>query len=409
MDTIYSTAFVNRQDYAKSGYGFLTRILDNLDYEPVVRRLSEYRRRGRRGYSPGSMLRLTFLKYLLNIRTDVDLLERLRLDGKARQICGFDDQLPTLSTLSRFRKRLLNHLDLLDRCRISLLAQVRQFLPDLGNMLAIDSTDISSYANGKRKLENRSDQDARWGVKHSSKSEKKETIDFFGFKAHVMADGKYGLPLSYTVTPGSRNDTQELPIVLKKTLKEHPWIKAKYLLADRGYDSQPNHKFVDGKKIIPIIHIRKPTAEDGLYDGLYDKKGRPVCLGQVPMAYVASDPDSGRHLFQCPVGGCDLKGVGLVPNCQDSLWVNPEDNLRVISRVHRSTPAWKALYSNRTSIERLFGSLKQSRKLDNHTVCGMEPMKLHVALSMVSYLGTALAHLQMEDAPRLRRMSLRLG
>ena len=89
-------------------------------------------------------------------------------------------------------------------------------------------------------------------------------------------------PLAFTVTPANANDSTELPTTVSKTLDTYPWIEPGCLLADRGYDSEPNHRYLLKLGIAPIIHIRKPTAADGLYDGIFNADGRPICHGQQP-------------------------------------------------------------------------------------------------------------------------------
>ena len=406
MDTLYSIASVNRQPYAKSGYGFLARVLDNLDYGPLVQCLWNYRKRGRRGYDPSSMLRLLLLQYLLGTRTDTELLQRVAATPKLMQLSDLHD-VPSNSTFSRFRKRLLGHIDLLDRCRIALLVQLKHFLPRLGRYTAIDSTDVGTYGNGKCKTKKRADQDADWGVKTSNALAGKKEEDFYGYKWHLLADTS-GIPLSWTVTAASFSDTTELPVVIKKARTEYKWLKPRAVMADRGYDSLPNHKFLDNLKILPIIHIRKPTAHDGLYDGTYDEKFRPACLGSF-MDFIGTDPRTGDHLFQCPTGGCHLKKEDWMPACRDLLRVAPGENLRVIGRVHRGSREWKYLYKQRTSVERVFSTMKLSRKLDSHCLMRFPKVNLHINLSALTYIGTALAHWQAGEGKKQRHMALRVA
>ena len=391
--------------YAKSGYGFIRLVLDNLDDHALVRRLQRYRRLGRQGFHPRTMLRLLLLQYLLNAPTDTELLHRVAQNPALMELCGLA-RMPSNSTLSRFKKRLTFHMDLLDRLRISLLLGIRRLMPGLGQDVALDSTDISTYANGKKKLHKRADQEARWGVKHSSKAEHEETIEFFGYKWHLLADCQ-GIPLSWTITPGNTNDTTELSVVVKKASRELPWLKPKHLMADRGYDSLPNHEFLDDRKITPIIHIRKPTAHDGLYDGIYDEKFRPACLGSF-MDYIGTHAETGEHIFACPAGGCDLKARDWMPSCRDVLRIAPGENLRVICRIHRGSEEWKDLYKKRTSVERVFSSMKLVRKLDTHCLMGYKKVALHITLSALTYLGTVLGHLQMGEPKMIRHMAIRV-
>ena len=74
-----------------------------------------------------------------------------------------------------------------------------------------------------------------------------------------------------------KSPSQILPLLADKTEQTYRWFNSEYLLADQGYDSQANHKFLYGKGIKPIILLKKPTVHGGLYDGFYHKSGSPVC------------------------------------------------------------------------------------------------------------------------------------
>ena len=126
-----------------------------------------------------------------------------------------------------------------------------QPLPPLGMVLAIDSTLFSTYSNPNRPVI--SDPDARWGVKHSSRAKEGDTEWGFGYKMHLVSDATHGVPLAFTITQANANDSTELPTVVSKLLKAYPWMEPACLLADRGYDSQPNHRYLLKLGIIPVI------------------------------------------------------------------------------------------------------------------------------------------------------------
>ena len=177
---------------------------------------------------------------------------------------------------------------------------------------------------------------------------------------------------------------------------------------DRGYDSLPNHEFLFGLGIIPVIHIRKPTAKDGLYDGIYTASGEPTCMGGEAMEYIRTDQETGQHQFRCQAGGCPLKtqGTKAIIHCDSEVWERTEDNLRVLGPLLRFRPAWKRLYAQRMSIERIFRSLKHSRGLAGHCVRGLRKIALHATLSVLTYQATALVHLKAGDEKRMRQMGV---
>ena len=357
------------------------------------------------------MFRAFCTKYLLGERFTVGLIERLRSSPRLREICGLD-RIPSESTFSRFFSRLAGLPDP-DTLMAQMVEKLRELLPGLGQGVAIDSTDIESYANPNRTKVR--DTEATWGrrtAKGKSRKKDKKTEPFFGYKMHALNDTVYGVPLVHTVHPANQNDSPELPRLVEKAQAAFGWLRPSHLLADRGYDSQTNHKFLVGKGIAPIIHVRKPTADDGLYDGLYDKNGFPVCGdGKTPMDYIRT-ASNGHHLFRCPPGGCALKARsnGAMRYCDiPDYWQDPQDNLRAVGVVARASPEWKELYNRRQVIERMFGSLKRSRLLNRHQYLARRKVEVHITMSVLTYLATMLVRVLAGDMDRIRRMRIGVG
>ena len=140
-----------------------------------------------------------------------------------------------------------------------------------------------------------------------------------------------------------------------------------------------NVGFLRGKDALPIIHIRrKPGPRGALFEGIYTEKGVPTCLGQIPMEFVRSDPDRG-HLYRCNPKGCRLAGSmrGGIRHCDTEVWEDPTRNVRLFGAIRRDGPEWKALYAKRQAIERVFKSMKESRRLERHCVRGLRQITLH--------------------------------
>ena len=74
----------------------------------------------------------------------------------------------------------------------------------------------------------------------------------------------------------------------------------------------------------------------------------------------------------------------------------------------RCSDEWKERYKLRTVIERYNSSAKHSRLLDQHRYLNIEKVSLHAMMSMLSYLGTALAHLKADDFAHMRHMPIKL-
>ena len=160
---------------------------------------------------------------------------------------------------------------------------------------------------------------------------------------------------------------------------------------------------------MPIIHIRDDSGREGK---VYNKvAGATTCLGMTPMEYVRTDPETGHHLFRCAKGGCHLKpkSNGAWRYCDDEVWEDPMENLRVLGVVARASEEWTEHYAKRQSVERLFGSLKRSRNLETHFSRNINRMRLHATLSLLAYQATALARVRTEGMRNLRQMRVGLS
>ena len=161
---------------------------------------------------------------------------------------------------------------------------------------------------------------------------------------------------------------------------------------------------LDDLGIQSVIHIRNTDK-----NGIYTVKGQPKCLGGRAMDYIRTDAERG-HLFRCPADGCRLKGkIGFTLYCGGEHFETVEgDLLRRVGRIPRAGRRWKRLYKWRTTIERMFGSMKASRLLNLHRYRGIRKVRLHAALCMLTYLATMLRRAKAGDLADIRQMRIPL-
>ena len=271
----------------KSGYGFLEALLKTLQglSGPLAAELEKnHQRHGRRGYPAKAMLTVFALQYLLNQRFNSYLLAELDDRPPVLRMCGLDHA-PSEPTFCRFKRKLAQHLELLapildrviEECgeeieRLRDLGIVPKEAPRLGDLLALDPTDIETYARPRSEhcdapepancsRQHRShcnslnrdectrhgrtpcrDPNARWGyrtpkgkfggARAKDGEDRKEW--FFGYKAHVMADGYFQIPLHMALRPANENEAPKFTEDLDATLARHPWLRRRYVLADKG-------------------------------------------------------------------------------------------------------------------------------------------------------------------------------
>lgn len=381
------------EDQFTSSLEQLATMLSVVDARKLLDRLSLYRVKGRNGYPLEALWRAYLCSFLLSMNHTNQLIRRLQDDPALRYLCGFGDELPHRTTFNRFIRRLDDHRDLVEECLQQLTDQLAKLLPGFGEKVAVDSTTVRTHSNPNRKRV--SDPDASWTAKTEKDKDGNDYLEwYFGYKYHALVCAKYGVPITGVTTTASCSDYPELQKLMDKARREHEWFGPRHLMADKGYDSRANHEAVIERGAIPIIAIRKPAKDKnkGLREGLYTADSRPTCIGLEAMQYVRSEPGKG-HLFVCPPEGCRLRNRRGVRYCHEEEWLNRQDNPRLFSQVPRWSTEWKALYKLRQSVERVFKSMKESRRLESHCIRGLQRIGLHAAMSALGFQVTALVRI----------------
>ena len=379
-------------------------ILATIDASALLARLQEYRWvggrwRGRRGYPVSALWRAYVVSFILNLPNTNALIRRLHEDPQLRLLCGFSGALPHRSNFNRFISRLNSHEDLVAGCLTSLTDRLSSTLPGFGEKVAVDSTVVRTHSNPNRRVV--SDQEASWTAKNAAGAKEGGKEWRFGFKYHAVVDATYGLPITGFTTTAKRNDSPELPGLLSQAASAYDWFAPRYVMADRGYDSEANHQAVMARGAAPIVAIRVGArSHPKLHNGIYDNDATPTCMGMLAMEYVRTDPEKG-HLYRCPPAGCKLKDRKGVLHCQDRLWEKHEYS-RLFGPVRRGSREWKDLYGLRQSVERVFKSLKQSRRLEAHCVRGLRKISLHNTMAVLAFQATALARILAGQVEYLR-------
>ena len=230
---------------------------------------------------------------------------------------------------------------------------------------------------------------------------------------NFITDANYGLPLFAATRPANASDVTVMIQDLDDCLALYRTLSPRYFLGDKGYDKLDNIKHVASVDMVPVMAVRRPEKDKKtgkrLWDGIYDEEGRPTCIGGKSMEYIKTDPEKG-HLFRCPSEGCHLKEtVQFTRHCDHECYEKPEGRLlRIVGLLPRCSAEWKAEYKKRPSEERYFSSAKHSRLLDTHRCLNGQKVSLHVLMSMLAYLTTALAHLLADDYAHMRHMRIML-
>ncbi len=398
----------------------LAMVLEALPAEGLIIALEREHWTGRKGYAVRGMWSALIAGLLYQCNSLAEVIRLLERDKDTRMTCGFSKaNLPSEDALGRFLKKLVRYEDLLEKCFADLVKELRQLLPGFGAKLAVDSTDIKAYSNGHRNSP--SDPDARWGAKGAghhagpasesktnrdkgeNKGKRRDLYYWFGYKLHMVVDACYELPVSFTLTPANESDTKQMETILKKAGADQVETRPQVVIADKGYDSESNNKFIFGEcNAAPIIPIRE--REDAQLPDICNAKGTPLCGCGLEMAYWGRD---GNYLkYRCPhaVGKEECRSRF---RCTDSpygyvLKLPIGEDPRRHPPVPRETKKWARLYRLRTAIERVNSRVKELLGLGKITVRGIGKVTVRAMLSLLVMLAAAVGMAQRHRFEELR-------
>ena len=258
----------------------LRKIKQLIDFNFIRSQVADlYGTNGHQSVDPSVMLKLMFLLFHENIKSERALMRQLPLRLDWLWFCDYDldEATPDHSVLSKARNRWGTEvfesffMNILEQC-------INAGLVD-GETLYIDSStidgnvDIDKVRPQLRQLSEQltdkldgdpqeelakrvspADTDARIGRKYG-----KSTL---GYKDHRGVDDKHGIITATITTPANVNDDK----VLTDVITSHQFksgTKAKKAVADKGYGTIANYKYLQENKITPCIpHQRRKSSQD---------------------------------------------------------------------------------------------------------------------------------------------------
>lgn len=239
-----------------SGNRVLETINARVDFGEAERALEQtYSKLGRPGHRVAIMLRIMILQHLYGL-SDPQAEEQLRDRLSFQKFVGLtvDEPIPDETAICRFRERLL-------ACQLHerLLEILNQQLEAAGYLVKrttlVDATLVESSrkrpAHAAASTGQAPDGDARYARKHGR--------SYYGYKAHVSADGRHQLICRAKATPANVDDSQVFTELID------PATSATY--ADKAYDSKVNkgwlaaHGIANGILKKGAHHIKLTTAD----------------------------------------------------------------------------------------------------------------------------------------------------
>jgi hypothetical protein len=326
---------------------------------------------GRPGYPVRSLIGLALVKSLHTLPTWTRTVALVRDHAALREVLG---AVPSVDSAYRFAAKLRKHDAMLAACIDAVIASLRDAKPEMGQAIAIDGSDLPAYANGQKYVSRGgalrkkfSDPDATWG--HRSSISTRSGGGYYGFKLHAAVCTVTGLPVAWTVRTAKDSELPEVPLLLDAAKSRG--FTPDVCVLDRGYDAEVIYEQVESRHMRPVIPLRQtPAVKAG--------RDKPPACDHGTWTFAGSDPKRGASKWRCPTGEC----------APASVWVKAS---RLHPLIPRGTDRFKSFYHQRGAVEREFGRLKHEWGMLPLRVRRLPRVRLHVDLTILATLATALA------------------
>ncbi len=248
---------------------------ENIEDNKLCEALEAERKNGRNDYPVRTMLNLIYAMKIFGHRSVESFRRELSRNSQLRIVCGLSEGkykycgdrkhlVPPARVFTGFLNKLKKHKEEIEEIKEELIKFMYENLERFGEDCAIDGKFLDTYANQykeNRCKDNRAEHDATSSCKTYQMADgttKKEW--HYGFRAHIICDARYGLPIKSKVTPANNSEQTELDNMIKEMEEEKEKYKLEKmmnLMGDAGYESgKRNKKLKEEYNINPIIDIK---------------------------------------------------------------------------------------------------------------------------------------------------------
>jgi hypothetical protein len=349
-------------------------VLDSPEIGRLIADLEATRWTGRPGYPIRTMVGLALAKSLYALPTWTKVVALVADHWKLQRVLGCEGDPPSVYAAYRFAEKLRDNGDMLARCIDGVIEGLKAKLPNYGTDLAIDASDMPAYANGQRYVTKggpernwHTDPDATWG--HRSAVSTRKGGGFYGFKLQMACCTSTGLPVAWTVETGKASESLFSAPLIDDARRRG--LIANTAAMDRGYDNRRVHEECAERDCLPLIPLKQtPGVKRG------DHLPRECKHGV--WKFAGSDRKRGASKWRCPTGEC----------APASTWIRAD---RLHPLIPHGTDRWYRLYRGRGAVEREFGRLKNEWGLKPLRVRGLDRVRLHADLTILTKLACALS------------------
>ena len=203
-----------------------------------------------------------------------------------------------------------------------------------------------------------SDPNATWGWDSS-----KEQY-FYGYTGYFLSTYsnklKIDIPLSIRLVEAKRNDSVSAVVALNEFRELYPNLTIDTFIHDAACDNYATYELLSKWNINAVIGLNSTNKGHFTFPEhlSVNEKGVPVCPAGNPMVNWGFDKNRCRIKYRCPLACGNVSDCQNKCNCSTSnygrtIYIKPEWDLRLFTKIPRGSELWKKKMNSRTSIERL--------------------------------------------------------
>ena len=388
---------------------------ENIEDKKLCEAIEKERKNGRNDYPVRTMLNLIYAMKIFGHRSVESFRRELARNSQLRIVCGrsegkykyFEERkhlIPPARVFTGFFDKLKEHQKEIDEIFEKDVKFMYENLEGFGEDAAVDGKYLDSYGNQNYKNktnDNRGEHDATNSCKTyymKDGSTKKEW--HYGFRAHIICDAKYGLPIKKKVTPANNSEQKELDNMLEEMEQneeeKYKLEKMKNLMGDAGYDNGPRNQNLKEKyNINAVMDIRHMWSKDEKYREIenqpiaYNEDGEVYYIVDLnnyeKMKYLGYDKENNCLRYTRESKG---KKIYRIPLSTD---------YRIFVPIARDSKKFKTKYKMRTEVERLNGRIDKDYMFNDHFIRGQKKMDLMLTLTFVVMLTIAKGHIKNKE------------
>jgi hypothetical protein len=386
---------------------------ENLNDKELCRILEEERKNGRNDYPVRTMLNLIYAMKIFGHRSVASFRRELSRNSQLRIVCGLSDGeykyfnnrkhlVPPARVFTGILKQIRKHKNEIDKINEELIKFMYENLEGFGEDCAVDGKYLDSYANkfhkSKAKKENdeRAENEAESSCKtYYMKDGRSKKEWHYGYRAHIICDAKYGLPIHWKTTPANNSEQKELDNMITEMNtgnEKYKLEKMVNLMADAGYDNGDRNKILKEEyDINPVVDIRHMWKNEEYREVekqmlAYNEDGEVFLILDLnkyeKLKYLGYDKENKALRYGRYTKG---KKVYRVPLSTD---------YRIFTPIARDSKKFKTKYKMRTEVERLNGRIDRDYMFNDHFIRGHKKMEIMLDISFLIMLTIAKGHIK---------------